>query len=155
MASSNALLLSKWCATNPAATTTTTTTTTFLYQACTAPNCTVVIKRHSRSVDINKHCCGRCQGKLMEIEVPGSKGDTAKAGHTPKTPKKASPYAIFVKEQSASVRQSLAKERQCLPKQVSQADVMKECGKLWRSRKSSEKDGLDGMSKSLSALTLD
>mmetsp|Transcript_3888 Transcript_3888/g.7882 ORF Transcript_3888/g.7882 Transcript_3888/m.7882 type:complete len:915 (-) Transcript_3888:14-2758(-) len=117
-------------------------TTTHDYQiaykfawSCTASNCNVIIKRHSRSVDPARHCCGRCKSKLIEIEVPGSKGDTAKLGYTPKQQKETSGFALFVKNQSSEVRKRLARERQCGPNEVAQADVMKECGKLWRERK--------------------
>ena len=65
-----------------------------------------------------------------------------------------SEYALFVKYESAKVRKRLAKERSCTAKQVSQADVMKECGKLWR-RKKEEKDGLEYMADKLVNLTLD
>ena len=139
-------------------------TTTHDYQivykfawACTAFNCNVVIKRHSRSVDPNKHCCGRCKGKLIEIEVPGS--TDKKSSYTPKKERKASPFALFVKSESAGVRKSLAMTRSCSPKEISQSDVMKECGKMWRSRKASlnggvEKDGLDSMAAKLVDMTL-
>eukprot|EP00584_Thalassiosira_punctigera_P010979 CAMPEP_0172545294 /NCGR_PEP_ID=MMETSP1067-20121228/15252_1 /TAXON_ID=265564 ORGANISM="Thalassiosira punctigera, Strain Tpunct2005C2" /NCGR_SAMPLE_ID=MMETSP1067 /ASSEMBLY_ACC=CAM_ASM_000444 /LENGTH=788 /DNA_ID=CAMNT_0013332011 /DNA_START=108 /DNA_END=2474 /DNA_ORIENTATION=+ len=146
-------------------------TTTHDYQiaykfawACTAPSCTVVIKRHSRSVDPTKHCCGRCQGKLIEIEVPGSRGDTATTGHTAKKHRKASGFALFVKDHSADAKERLARERKCMPKEVSQADVMKECGRLWRSRKEEapsssnggeeERDGLESMADRLVNMTL-
>lgn len=70
-----------------------------------------------------------------------------------------SEYALFVKSESAKVRKRLAKERSCTEKQVSQADVMKECGKLWRMKKekalASEKDGLEYMADKLVNLTLD
>ena len=65
-----------------------------------------------------------------------------------------SEYALFVKSESAKVRKRLAKERSCTAKQVSQADVMKECGKLWRMKKE-EKDGLEYMADNLVNMTLD
>ncbi|KAL7531922.1 hypothetical protein ACHAXR_004307 [Thalassiosira sp. AJA248-18] len=120
--------------------------------ACVASSCNVVIKRHSRSVDPNKHCCGRCQGKLIEIEVPGSKGDTAKTGHTAKKKRTVSDFALFVKSQSTDVRKSLAMKRSCNDREVSQADVMKECGKLWRARKAG---GLENMADRLASMALD
>ena len=126
--------------------------------ACTGANCNVVIKRHSRSVDVTKQCCGRCKGKLIEIEVPGSKGDVAKGKHTPKKARKASAYSLFVKSESANVRKRLAKERSCTPKSVSQADVMKEVGRLWRIKKekneNKEDSGLD-LTNKLVNMTLD
>jgi len=45
----------------------------------------------------------------------------------------------------------LASERSCTPKEISQALVMKECGKLWRGKKampddvSSEPDGVESL----------
>ncbi|KAL9184181.1 hypothetical protein ACHAXT_002267 [Thalassiosira profunda] len=105
--------------------------------ACTSKNCTVIIKRHSRSVDPTKQCCGRCKGRLIEIEVP-REGET---GYTAKKERKASEFALFVKSQSKSVKKSLAQQRSCTPKEVSQSDVMKECGKLWRERKASSNGG--------------
>ena len=113
--------------------------------ACTGANCNVVIRRHSRSVDPTTQCCGRCKGKLIEIEVPGSNGDTAKNGkHTPKKARKTSAYSLFVKSESANVRKRLAKERSCTPKSVSQADVMKEVGRLWRIKKEKNENKDDG-----------
>ena len=104
----------------------------------------VVIKRHSRSVDPTKHCCGRCKGKLVEIEVPGSKGDIATgASYTQKKARKTSDFALFVKQQTSDVRNRLARELSCSPKDIAQSDVMKECGKLWRSRKSEANVGLE------------
>ena len=96
----------------------------------------------------------------MEIEVPGSKGDTSKVGHTAKKERKASEFALFVKSQSKNVRESLARERSCMSKEVSQSDVMKECGKLWRSRKASssdgsDKDSLESVSDRLAKMVLD
>ena len=79
--------------------------------ACTSKSCNVVIKRHSRSVDVEKHVCGRCKSKLMEVEVP-SKGDTSL---TPLAPRKKAPlnqYNQFVKSNSAKVREQLQKDRQ-------------------------------------------
>jgi len=74
--------------------------------------------------------------------VPGSKGDKAKNGkHTPKKARKASAYSLFVKSESANVRKKLAKERSCTLKSVSQADVMKEVGRLWRMKKENKDDG--------------
>lgn len=68
----------------------------------------------------------------MEIEVPGSKGDVVTTGHTAKKQRKVSGFALFVKDRSAEVRKGLARDRACSLREVSQADVMKECGRLWR-----------------------
>jgi predicted SprT family Zn-dependent metalloprotease len=112
-------------------------TTTHDYQisfkyawACTAPKCECVIKRHSRSVDVSKHRCGRCQGKLMEIEVPSaSNTSTANVVHVPKKKAPPSAYNLFVKENSAHVREQLEAESSG---KVPQPEVMKACARLWR-----------------------
>lgn len=125
-----------------------------LLKACTSASCNVIIKRHSRSVDPTKHCCGRCKSKLIEVEV---QDNVSKVGYNIKKTRKASPYALFVKEQTSNVRQRLAKERKCGSNEVSQADVMKECGRLWRSEKMArgkENDGLEGMADKLTGMSL-
>jgi hypothetical protein len=107
-------------------------------QACTAPKCGVVIKRHSRSVDVTRHCCGKCKSKLIEIEVPTEQGVGVQ--HTPRKKAPISAYNQFVKEQSNSVRERLTRERssQSLHAKVSQPEVMKELAKLWRERNQNE-----------------
>ena len=117
-------------------------TTTHDYQisykfawACTNAKCNLVIKRHSRSVDPNKHCCGKCKQKLIEIEVPGKGQDISNNAFTPRKQRKTSEFALFVKKYSSNIREKLAKERSCSPKEVKQADVMKECGAEWQRRK--------------------
>eukprot|EP00934_Nitzschia_sp_Nitz4_P005642 Nitzschia sp. Nitz4//scaffold117_size69655//21345//23615//NITZ4_006020-RA/size69655-processed-gene-0.38-mRNA-1//-1//CDS//3329533639//5632//frame0 len=104
--------------------------------ACTAPGCTFIVKRHSRSVDPKRHCCGRCRSKLVEVDISGKNGSKAP---TVKKPTELSGYNLFVKEQSASVRRRLMEARKASgernPK-VSQPEVMKECAKLWKARKS-------------------
>ena len=55
------------------------------------------------------------------------------------------------------MRQRLAKERKCGSNEVSQADVMKECGRLWRSEKMArvkENDDLEGMADKLTGMSL-
>ena len=99
--------------------------------ACTTPKCGVVIQRHSRSVDVSKQVCGRCRGRLTEIEVP-KKGDVV--SHTPRKKVAPSKYNLFVKEQSVRVRQQL--EQTCGTNvSVTQSQVMKECARLWREKK--------------------
>ena len=95
---------------------------------CIDPRCPFVVKRHSKSVDPKRHCCGRCKGRLVEISPCGA------------SKKKAQPsaYNVFVKEQSKLVRRALVeaqKARGVLNPTVAQSDVMKECAKLWREKK--------------------
>lgn len=112
-------------------------------------------------MDPSKHCCGRCESKLIEIKVPTSSTGTSKVNYSPKKARKTSEYALFVKEQTPHVRQRLATERKCSTREVSQADVMKECGKMWRSQKSVKgqgsellDDGLETMADKLTGMSL-
>ena len=53
--------------------------------ACTTEGCPVTYQRHSRSVDPDRHRCGKCKGKLIEIEIRGSSKDVSNTnGYTPK-----------------------------------------------------------------------
>jgi len=105
--------------------------------ACSAEGCPVVIQRHSRSLDPDRHCCGKCKGKFVEIEVPStlSADDVAKNGFTPKKKKKVSGFSLFVQANSAGVRATL--QAQSYDKKIAQTEVMKECGRLWRDKKGS------------------
>jgi predicted SprT family Zn-dependent metalloprotease len=105
--------------------------------ACTTPKCGVVFKRHSRSVDVDKHRCGKCKGKLMEIEVPpASNASAANAEHVPRKKAAPSAYNLFVKENSAPVRKQLEAES---GSKVPQPEVMKACARLWREQTPSKK----------------
>lgn len=103
--------------------------------ACTVDGCDFIIQRHSRSVDPLRHCCGKCRGKLIEIEVGSSKDDVAKNGFTPKKKRAASGFSLFVQAESSRVRSEL--EAESKGKTVTQSEVMKECGRLWREKKAS------------------
>ena len=46
--------------------------------ACTTERCGVVFQRQSKSIDVDKHACGKCNGRLMEINVP-EKGEIGRA----------------------------------------------------------------------------
>ena len=84
----------------------------------TCVDCKCVIGRQSRSIDVSRQVCGKCHGRLVET--------TQK--------KKPSAYNVFVKEQSVKVRQQM----EMSGVKVTQADVMKECARLWRLRNPSE-----------------
>ena len=106
---------------------------------CTNNLCGAIIKRHSRSVDPKRHCCGSCsKGKLIEIEVPGSKKDVSTIGHTPKKKRAPTGFSLYVQQNSKSVRARLVAER---GSSVTQPDVMKECGRIWREQKEAQKIG--------------
>lgn len=115
-------------------------TTTHDYQieykyawACSNPSCKFLVQRHSRSVDTIRQCCGRCRGRLIEVEVPRSS-----QGNIQKTPKKRAPpseYNLFVKEHSKAIRERLTSKAQRGAKVISQAEVIKECARLWHEQK--------------------
>lgn len=102
--------------------------------ACTSPGCPFIVKRHSKSVDPSRHACGRCKGQLVEVQAHSG------SMRTPKDPPQPSAYNGFVKEQSKTIRRNMLqaeRARGISSPSVRQADVMKECARLWRERKSS------------------
>lgn len=113
-------------------------------KACTAPGCDFIVKRHSRSVDLKKHCCGRCGGQLIEVDAKTGRSKIQSAtingnSSNKKAPTKAtSSYNLFIKENSKPVREYLIEKQKKngihAPK-VTQSQVLKECAKLWRLKK--------------------
>ena len=100
---------------------------------CTVPGCKFVVKRHSKSVDVNRHLCGICRGKLYLVD---KKGGGSNEKNTVK--KQVRPYNMFVKEQSKTIRERMVKEqkqRGVRDPKVSQSDIMKECARLWQIQK--------------------
>ncbi len=100
---------------------------------CTNEACDFIIQRHSRSVDVNRHCCGKCNAQLVEIEVPAA-GSTS---YVKKQKRKATGFSLFLQQQSQSVRASLSASRG--GRKVSQNEVMKECSRLWKELKDQDK----------------
>jgi predicted SprT family Zn-dependent metalloprotease len=88
--------------------------------AWSCQTCSVLYKRHSRSIHPDKHVCSKCKGNLVEVDPK----NTA----TPRKKKQTSAYNLFVKAHSATVRQRLYAETG----QVTQQNVLKECGRLWK-----------------------
>jgi FKBP-type peptidyl-prolyl cis-trans isomerase (trigger factor) len=68
------------------------------------------------------------------VEIDQSQGETNKITGVPKPQ---SAYNRFVQEQSKQVRQNLIADRKAksMPTKVPQADVLKECARLWKERK--------------------
>ena len=95
-----------------------------------------MIQRHSRSIDTDRRCCGKCRGKLIEIEVPGSEKKTSVNatvnGYMPKKRRQASAFSLFVQNNSAAVRARFTAENGGV---VRQQDVMKGCSCLWKEKK--------------------
>jgi hypothetical protein len=67
--------------------------------------------------------------------VPGSSKDTSALGngYTPKKKRQASGFSLYVQTHSSDVRAMLQSERN--GGKVTQQEVMKECGRLWREQK--------------------
>ena len=107
--------------------------------ACTTDKCGAVFQRQSKSIDVDKHVCGKCKGRLTEINVPEKGVKGAAIDREPKKPKALSGYAAFVKENSAQVRSRMELDRRMCgsTETVVQPEVMKECAKLWRVHKNS------------------
>lgn len=121
---------------------TVTTTHSFAIQykyawACTTERCGVVFQRQSKSIDVNKHFCGKCKGRLVEINVPLKGAMGTAIDRRPKKPKALSGYASFVKENASQVRSrmELARRMGDSIETVSQPEVMRECAKLWHALK--------------------
>ena len=64
---------------------------------CSQPSCTWTFGRHSKSLSVEKHRCGRCSSKIIFIGNFDSNGKLIE-------PKKVSKYQQFVKEMSSKVR---------------------------------------------------
>lgn len=118
-------------------------TTTHDYQiqykyawSCTTPGCKFLVRRHSRSVDLQRHCCGRCRGRLVEVDASTLQSTS---GPTPKKRAPPSGYNLFVKEHSKAIRERLInvqKAKGIRNPTIAQAEVLKECARRWKSKKS-------------------
>ncbi len=98
---------------------------------CTSSFCGQIIKRHSRSLNVETQRCGACNGTFVEIDAEKyflSKENNGPTDRTPVKKKAASKYNLFVKERIVGVRSSLV--------DPTSADVMKELGRLWKEEKS-------------------
>ena len=106
--------------------------------ACTMGFCGCVIGRHSRSVDVVKHVCGKCKGKLMEIDAKKyyNDGDVDKEFRekTPVKKRETSAYNLYVKENEKKVRMALLEG---LGKEggLEKGEVMRELGRRWKEDK--------------------
>ncbi|KAF2031858.1 hypothetical protein EK21DRAFT_62116 [Setomelanomma holmii] len=71
-------------------------------------SCGYEFKRHSKSVDTNRHSCGRCKGKLVQTKPRPRNIGNATIGKDGKREK--SEYQVFVKANFARVKQRLLEE---------------------------------------------
>lgn len=91
--------------------------------------CHGIIGRQSKnSVDIHRHVCGKCQGRLEVWNGPASMD---------KAPRVQSAYNRFVKENASRIRHQLEHENGGRST-VSQVAVIRECARLWKQRNPSE-----------------
>lgn len=94
--------------------------------------CGAEFKRHSKSIDVERHRCGVCKGNLMQIKpVPRGVGKTSSAPSKPgvKSEKPAvTGYAAYVKLHFAGVKKSL-------PPGNSHKDAMQALSKKYQAEK--------------------
>jgi predicted SprT family Zn-dependent metalloprotease len=114
---------------------------------CSTEGCWTEFKRHSKSIDPQRHTCGSCRGKLLQIK-PVPRGSAVPGG-------KVGGYAGFVKQHFTNVKKSL-------PAGSSQKEVMEAVGRKYREekeRKAAEattpKSGVDDLTRSLDVVVLD
>jgi predicted SprT family Zn-dependent metalloprotease len=97
--------------------------------ACTNSDCRIIIKRYSNSVNVDRHVCGRCKSKLIEIEVNSKDPSVI----VPKKKREASGFSLYVQQNSSLVRARLEAESDGI--KIEQKEVMKELGIMWRRSK--------------------
>ncbi|KAF2259978.1 hypothetical protein CC78DRAFT_502352, partial [Lojkania enalia] len=98
----------------------------------TCTNCLYEFKRHSRSVNPERHSCGRCRGRLVQTK-PVPRGAAAAA--TPGGKREMSEYQVFVKRNFGRVKREMA-ERGV---DYQMGKVMEEVAREYRETKEREK----------------
>ncbi|KAG5930567.1 hypothetical protein E4U42_006655 [Claviceps africana] len=90
-------------------------------------SCHLEYKRHSKSIDVGRHRCGSCKGKLEQIRPAprGSKNNDENPGQ--------SPYQLFVRDQMQLVKRENP--------HVLQQDLMKIIAKKWAAQKGQDDVG--------------
>jgi predicted SprT family Zn-dependent metalloprotease len=96
---------------------------------CSAEDCEAEFQRHSRSIDVARHKCGRCRGTLVQVR-PVPRGGAAAGGAAGQSvgAKGVGGYAAYVKQHFAEVKAGL-------PSGSNQKDVMVALGKRYRAEK--------------------
>lgn len=79
-----------------------------------------VVKRHSKSIDLQRQGCGRCGGRFEFLG--GFKRDG-----TPMKQRKASGFSLYLKKHFSRVRAQQA--------QASHGDVMRTISRMWKEEK--------------------
>lgn len=83
-------------------------------------NCEYIYGRHSKSIDISKQRCGRCNGELIEL------GEFKRDG-TPMKPRILSEYSKYVKENYNRIKEA--------NKDLKAPEIMKILSKEWNNKK--------------------
>lgn len=105
--------------------------------------CGYEFKRHSRSVDTERHSCGKCKGRLVQTK-PAPRGGKAVDG----TGKKKSDYQVFVKENFKRVKAEMASQGL----DTKMGRVMEVVAREYRESKAEK--GVDGLDEALEGLKL-
>ena len=93
--------------------------------------CNRLIKRHSKSIDVERNCCGRCRSKLVlhqwdtKLEKYVKLTQVEGADENAKVPKTPNAFAAFVKENY----------KVCRTPGVKHADAMKQLSQMFKETK--------------------
>jgi predicted SprT family Zn-dependent metalloprotease len=96
---------------------------------CSGEDCDQEFQRHSRSIDVKRHKCGRCKSTLVQIRpVPRGSAAAGASGGTGNEAAAKGGYAAYVKKHFAEVKAGL-------PAGSNQKDVMVALGQKYRAEK--------------------
>ncbi|KAH9826380.1 SprT-like protein [Teratosphaeria destructans] len=96
---------------------------------CSNEDCGTEFKRHSRSIDPERHTCGACRSKLEQLKpVPRKGKDGSSAGNGSRSAGGVTGYAAFVKKHFAAVKAAL-------PAKTSHKEVMEALARKYREEK--------------------
>ncbi|KAG6003858.1 hypothetical protein E4U21_001657 [Claviceps maximensis] len=91
-------------------------------------SCHLEYKRHSKSIDVERHRCGSCKSKLEQIRpAPRGSKNNHNNNNNNEIPGQKSPYQLFVRDQMQLVK----RENPDVPQQ----DLMKLVAKKWAAKK--------------------
>lgn len=92
---------------------------------CSEEECGMEFKRHSKSIDPQRHRCGGCKGGLVQIRPVPRGGKKVEGKDVPATP--GNGYAAYVKANFAGLKKSMAG--------ASHKEVMEALGRKYRAEK--------------------
>ena len=97
----------------------------------TTRGCGRVYRRHSKSIDVARHACSACRGRLAfvgRVDADGTVQGGGGGGGTSQPSRPPNPFAQFVAARFATVKASM-------PPGTPHKDVMKALGAAWREEK--------------------